>query len=592
MCGIAGEIISWPDGAERPNHITRMVDALDHRGPDERGYLTRTVANGAERFQVNLGMSRLAIIDRQHGQQPMGRGCKVCFNGEIYNHAELRDELCHYRQFLTHCDTEAIAHAYEIWGADFVGELDGMFAIAIWDEIPCILSLYRDRVGKKPLYYYHDSDKKILLFASEIKAILLHPAYKKAPNYAGLYHYITLQYVPEPQTAFEGIRCVLPGHRLTYDPLTGCLKDMAYWDWSIDQPELSDRKARTQVAELVTAAVDKRLESEVPLGVYLSGGIDSAIITALAARSERRPEELHTFTMAFAEDQYNEAPLAQVIADEYKTIHHVERVPGLCLQEMAQKIVDQYDQPFGDCSAIPTMLLAKLSKQYITVALSGDGGDEAFGGYPRYWMSKGEQRVFFSCMMVWPPTLRDQVIAKTWRDKVTGQDTMQWLLQKADQGPANDPWNRQMYADIVTYLPNDIIVKMERATMAYSVEARCPFLDSDVLDLSLSIPSRLKLNADSGKQILKDTFAHLLPAKTLQAPKRGFSVPVGEWLRQKEGFELLAKTIMDKSDRTGLFDRGMLNTVVTRHMARKDDYGHGIWILIMLDMWWRKHFGN
>lgn len=598
MCGIAGVISGGSDAAAQSQHIRRMVETLHHRGPDDTGFLDYGFTSGPQGFAVHLGMSRLAIIDRQHGRQPMGGSCKVFFNGEIYNHHELRDVLsqCYGSEplwtFQTQCDTEVIAKAFEEWGPQFVGELDGMFAIAIWDTKQDRLYLYRDRIGKKPLYYYHDPCRKLLLFGSEIKAILAHPGYVKRPNWNGLYHYLALQYVPEPATAFAGIRCLPPGYMACYDPPTSTFKETPYFAWDTNgQPRLDAAHAKASLQETVTQAVDKRLESEVPIGVYLSGGIDSAIVTALAARSPNRPAELHSFTMAFPEEQYNEAPLARITAERCGTIHHVEIVQPMHLREMAERIVDQYDQPFGDCSAIPTMMLAQLSKKYITVALTGDGGDEAFGGYPRYWMSLGEQREYFKYMQIWPPGLRHDLMCPFWHDELDDIETEQWLLDHAAHGPAEDPWNRLMYLDAVTYLPNDIIVKMERATMAHSIEARCPFLDSDVLALSFSIPSSLKSNG-GGKAILKETFADLVAPEILTAPKRGFAVPMGEWFRQPAGLELLRDTLGD-DDLTGqLFEEATLSRVVTAHMAGRGDYGHGIWIAVMLAMWWKKHFGS
>jgi asparagine synthase (glutamine-hydrolysing) len=537
---------------------------------------------GRRRYQVNLGMCRLSIIDREHGKQPFGKSCKVFFNGEIYNHETIRRTMRHFDEhpvwFETKCDTEVISQLYEREGDDFIHRLDGMFAIAIWDERENVLKLYRDRIGKKPLYYYHDEAKGIFLFASEIKAILKHPAYEKKMNKRGLYQYLCLQYVPEPETAFDGITVVPPGTSLHYHPQENTLSFGRYWDLAASGIECDDDVIAVQ--NVVRNAVHKRLESEVPLGVYLSGGIDSAIVTALASE---KLKDLHTFTMGFLEPQYDETQDAQLIADMYKTNHHVERVTSVNLRAMANEIVAQYDQPFGDCSAIPTMLLARLSKKYITVALNGDGGDEAFGGYPRYWMCQGQLPNYHKYMTVWP----HEVALNIWP---IFEPRPSWMYIN---GHINgEDASALMYCDMKTYMPNDTIVKMERATMAASVEARSPFLDPSVLQLGLRLPVEQKLSAYSGKLILKEAFKDMLPDKFIHLPKRGFGVPMNEWLRSAEGLMLLGQTILagDAFGALPEIDNNYVAHLVGSHLQGRSDVGHGLWILIMLDMWLRRHF--
>ena len=592
MCGIAGEIGRFENISNSEMRITNMVDALNHRGPDDRSYgyydwqyRNEPSVNGG--FS-NLGMCRLSIIDRERGKQPFGRTCKVFFNGEIYNHQTLRRNLRHFDSVscATQCDSEVVAKVYEADKEHFVGLLRGMYAIAVWDFQEEKLKLYRDQVGKKPLYYYYRSG--VFLFASEIKAILTHPAYEKKINERGIWQYLCMQYIPEPETAFDGIKAVPPGGSVVFDPKADML--WVTQGRAIEMPDLrpeeSEAETIAQVKDTVEGAVEVRLESEVPLGVYLSGGIDSAIVTALAAK---HVDELHTFTMGFLEEECDETALASVVSARYGTNHHDKMVDlnSLDLRATADEIVAQYDQPFGDCSAIPTMLLAKLSKKYITVALTGDGGDEAFGGYPRYWQAGYGN--YWQFMTVWPPRRRSQL----WPG---GGGKF------ADDNPESyindfitDPYRGKthlMYSDVRTYLLNDIIVKMERASMAASVEVRCPFLDPAVLDLGLSLRSDLKIGKNEGKLILKKAFADYLPLETLSAPKRGFSVPLNKWLREKAGIELMAQTILAKDAFSALdgFDRNVVAQLIVSHLNHDVSIGHAIWVLIMLDLWLRRNF--
>ena len=579
MCGIVGEITTDHAGVPISYCCKAMVESLHHRGPDEQAYWQFS-KKGRHPYQVNLGMCRLSIIDREHGQQPFGDKCKAFFNGEIYNHKQLRYNL---RELVgvscrTQCDSEVVAKLYEADGADFVRRLEGMFAIAIWDEREKLLKLFRDRIGKKPLYYYHGHN--VFLFASEIKAILTHPAYEKKINKAGIYQYLALQYVPEPETAFEGIMCVPPGGFVHYNPEGDFITHGNYYEFApIYGPEPT---TPGRVRACVEEAVYKRLESEVPLGVYLSGGIDSAIITAIASR---KVKDLHTFTMGFMEPEYDETADAEVIAGLFGTQHHVERVTSVNLANMAKQIVEQYDQPFGDCSAIPTMLLAKLSKKYITVALTGDGGDEAFGGYPRYWQCQDKVDLYWK----WMNVIQPDMLRSIWPVLRGDYANPAFYIQNAIYpGTATG----LMYCDMRTYLLNDIIVKMERASMLASVEARCPFLDMSVLELGLSIPDEQKIGKDSGKLILKEAFKDILPDRILGLKKRGFGVPMNKWLSQTEGVLLMAQTIMAKDAFGPLeeIDKQVVNIMISEHLSGKHSHGHRLWILIMLDMWLRRYF--
>lgn len=582
MCGIAGEVGHATIVQTNTQQVEKMIQALTHRGPDEQAFDAYSV--WYTELMVHLGMCRLSIIDREHGKQPFGDKCKVFFNGEIYNHRDIRRTIERQADDLhTDCDSEVVAAAYECWGTECVTEFNGMFAIAIWDEEGQVLHLMRDHIGKKPLYYYHDHNTGTFLFASEIKGILANPLYRKQVNLQGLYQYLCMQYIPEPETAFYGIKCVPPSSILTFDPGDNRLVIQKYqplgYRW-FEAGYVKDDCTKL-TSQIVTDAVQARLESEVPLGVYLSGGIDSAIVTAIASLSLSEP--LHTFTMGFLEPEFNEIPSAQHVADMYKTNHHTEIVKTVDLRNMAFEIAHQYDQPFGDCSAIPTMLLARLSKKYITVALCGDGGDEVFGGYPRYWVCN-DFNDYWKFMTVFPPEVRREM----WTDDVgawiAAHDYVDSYMPTVDAAGA-------MHSDIHTYLLNDIIVKMERASMAASVEARCPFLDHRVVGLGYDMPVEMKLGNNQGKLALREAFKDILPPEVLNLPKRGFSVPVNAWFRSSEGIFLMSETMMRPGTWEGLpINPDMMGKLVTWHLSGEKSIGHGLWLLVQLAIWYREHF--
>jgi len=568
--------------------VRSMADTLAHRGPDDEGFFSVPSRGWA----VNLGMRRLAIIDREQGKQPMHAGrASIVFNGEIYNHGRLRHNLtvtgvpCK-----THCDTEVIARLWDKEGVQCLSQLDGMFGIALWDRVEKALYLVRDRMGKKPLYYYHSEN--LLVFGSELKALMAHPVVPRKLNHEGIYHYLSLQYVPEPMTAYEGIKCVPPGSYIKYQPKTNEIDVVQWWRLKPSgavHDGMTGQDLSITVKETVKEAVHSRLESEVPLGVYLSGGVDSAIITAVA---RLHCEELHTFSMGFEEEAYSELDAARQTAEHFGTIHHEAMVKIPQLPEMTERVIAVYDQPYGDCSAIPTMLLAEASKQYITVALTGDGGDEAFGGYQRYWMAEPNIASYTNWLAVLPFHVRDRIVAPSLREAVKGaMHTRAWLLREATTFPGQAVRNQMAWMDIHSYLPNDIIVKMERATMATSVEARCPFLDHRVMELACAIPEEQKLEPGSGKLILKEAFRDVLPMPVLTRPKRGFGVPMNEWLRSEVGRRMLTEMMTDLSWPWDIFEPSGVTGLVDAHLKGQAHIGHAIWIILVLHRWLKKHFG-
>jgi asparagine synthase (glutamine-hydrolysing) len=565
--------------------VRHMADTIRHRGPDDSGDFS--VASQA--WGINLAMRRLAIIDREGGKQPVHAGkVDLVYNGEFYSHRRVRQEL--QRQgvsFRTECDTEVVARLWDAEGPDCLEKLDGMFALALWDRSRKSLYLVRDRIGKKPLFFWWDEAHNLLVFGSEIKALLAHPHVPREVNPEALYHYLSLQYVPEPLTAYRGIQCVPPGGMVTYKPADGTLEVSSWYEL---QPREAGEITPADVKGVVTEAILARLEAEVPLGVYLSGGIDSSILAAVIRATGR---ELHTFSMGFVEDAYNELPLARQTAQRLGTIHHEAIVALPSLPVMAERIVAQYDQPFGDCSAIPTMLLAQESKKYITVALTGDGGDEAFGGYERYWVTKPEQGIigYLQWLTPIPFGARDRLLDPGFLKSLAHiPHTRGWLVREALTYPGQDLLNQCMWLDVRTYLRNDIIPKMERASMAASVEARCPFLDHRVLELAFGIPSSQKVEGSVGKLILKDAFRDLLPLSVLLRPKRGFSVPISEWFRAEVGRQMLTAMVTDPNWPWGLFHGANIGALLEAHLSGKANLGHAVWMIYMLHAWLKRNF--
>lgn len=587
MCGIAGEIGSPKHILLHHKNIQAMTNSLCHRGPDEEGYYQ----NFEEYYVINLGVRRLAIIDKEHGQQPVkSERYIVIQNGEIYNHKDLRAyHESRGLQFETHCDTEVIAKHLSRVGISGVGDFHGMFAIAAYDTIKNKLHLIRDRLGQKPLYYYYDAEKRFLIFASEIKALLTHPSIPKKINAEGIYRYLCLQYVPEPETAFLGIKTVPPGHVLTYDPKGNTLSIDPYWQLEPGAHEFAGGPETTlqDIRATLRNAVHDRLESEVPIGVYLSGGIDSAIVTSLAKEVTK---ELHTFTVDFEETAYSEGAAARQTSERFGTVHHETIVSIPSLPDLVERITNQYDQPYGDCSAIPTMLLAQASKKYITVALTGDGGDEAFGGYDRYLINVANIMDYLPMLTVWRFEQIDSMLRQAFLAQLKCDHAKVYMLKQATTGVGLDLQNQKMWLDTKLYLLNDIIVKMDRATMAHSVEARCPFLDHRVFELAFSLSGDEKIAGLGGKSILKRAFGEDLGMDIIGRKKRGFSVPINEWFRQEKGRELLASMVSDPCWPWGIFEHTTVGQMIERHLCKAMNVGHGLWILLMLHKWLKKHF--
>lgn len=622
MCGIAG--LAYFDG--RPvdaSVLQRMCDALRHRGPDDDGMVVWPPAGRSAQASAGLGNRRLSIVDVQGGHQPISNETGdiwTVLNGEIYNFAVVRARLeARGHRFVSHSDTEVVVHAYEEYGDSFVDELDGMFALAVWDGPRERLTLARDRFGKKPLCYA--ADGVTVAFASELQSLLQVPGLSRDIDREALGDYLAYMSVPAPRTIYRNIRKLPPGHVLVAD--RGGLRVRQYWSLRY-QPKLviSESDAATRVTELLTAAVRKRLMSEVPLGAFLSGGVDSSAVVALMSQLSDRP--VKTFSIGFDEAKYNELPHARRIAEACGCEHH-EFVVRPDAIEMLPMLVRHCGEPFADSSAIPTAYLAKLTRGHVTVALSGDGGDEIFGGYGRHlanrlaesWSDASPLTRAIARRAARPgasaPRSRvGRFLASAGRTRalryrawagVFSPDALAALAPTASDGQAAvdaicgalaaagtsvDSLDAMLAIDTEFYLPTDLLVKMDITTMMFSLEARSPFLDRDLAEFAARLPSPMKVRRWTTKHILKRAMGGLLPAETLTREKRGFAVPIGDWfrgaLRDYLGDHLRAAEVAS----AGLVEQRAVTRLLDEHAAGTADRAHELWTLLMLELWYRE----
>jgi len=619
MCGICGGL-SWkaPLGAEA---LRRMTRTLTHRGPDDEGFFLAP--------PVALGVRRLAVIDLETGHQPVGNedgSVQVVQNGEVYNHVELRAALSERgHRFRTKCDTEVLAHLYEERGEDFLAEAVGMFAVAVWDGRRERLLLARDRLGKKPLYY--SAAGGALVFGSEIKAVLAGGSVSRELDHAALGEYLAKLYVSGAATIYREVRQVSPGQVLAAD--RGGLSEQFYWDLRAIRPRPGPFREAELVEELgalLRQAVRLRLRSDVPLGVFLSGGIDSSLVAALAAEAAPR---VRTFTIGFEAAGYDESAGARALAAHIGSDHCEERLA--CVpDDVVRKLPGMFDQPFGDSSAVPTHLVARAARREITVALSGDGGDEVFGGYRRYrarrlaerWNrlpaavrgAAGRLAAALGCGGgVYPGGLRTDLrrfteyAAAVARDPGIGRAEyftaeMQAGLLRPEvleavrsAAPAAwppalsdfaDPVERMIRRDLLDYLPGDILVKVDRASMAVGLEARAPLLDHRVAEFMLALPVEWKLRGRTGKYLLRKFARTVLPAEVLARPKHGFALPLREWFNPGGGGRRLLQELSGAGGSLGRLVRPEgVSGLLERHGAGAADYGEHLWALVMLGLW-------
>lgn len=616
MCGIAG---IWYFDRERPVDpalLRAMTEQLIHRGPDEDGCYT----DGS----IGLGFRRLSIIDVAGSHQPMpneNQRCWIVFNGEIYNFQELRARLAAKHTFQTRGDTETILHAYEDDGPDCVQHLRGMFAFAVWDAGADTLTLAVDRFGKKPIYYLADGEK--FIFASELKALLQHPGLKVELDLEALDEYLYLGYVPAPRTIFQQIRKLPPAHTLVVKR-DGSLTPREYWHPHFIEPSQYDTRPLPELAaelrHLLTEAVRLRMISDVPLGAFLSGGVDSSAVVALMSQVSSQP--VKTFAIGFDESGFDETHYAQEVADFCHT-DHTREVVRPDVVAILPKLIHQYDEPFADSSMIPTYYVAQAARQHVTVALSGDGGDEIFAGYHRY------RNVFRHLLLqrIIPARLRPlagvigrrlpkrfkigpylahvaqpalpflpmqtEFFDATQRSSLYDTDMplqSQTIRQQLLSETAALHWLSQyQYLDVRTYLPGDILVKVDRASMLASLETRAPLLDHIVFEFMAKVPPQYKMTRRDSKILLKEALKGLLPPSIYRRDKRGFVIPLRDWLAKPLN-PLLRDTLLDSTAQSrGLFRAKSVRRLIEDHTKGKADHQHRLWALLCFELWAREY---
>lgn len=654
MCGITGFL---QQNRNRPSikDLKRMGRTLHHRGPDDEGYFLVNTLNSSAGFEqsegdVGLAQQRLSIIDLSPlGHQPMPNQEKtiwVNYNGEIYNFQEIRKELVAkgYR-FRSHSDTEVIVYAFQEWGIKCIERFIGMFAISIWDSRERKLYLARDRLGIKPLYYYCKDGN--FAFASELKAIMEYPYFEKEIDPESLYYYLLFQYVPAPRAIFKNTYKLLPGHYLVISK-DGSFEEHTYWDaverfqlLSKTDHNIDEEETLRGLEELLISSVRYRLISDVPLGMLLSGGIDSSLVAAIM--QSINPEPIKTFTIGFRENEFDEAPYAREIAKHLGTDHHELYVTPKEAQTVIPKLPLFYDEPFADSSAIPTYLVSKLAREHVKVALSGDGGDELFGGYNRYeWMNKLAR---YDLIPYW---LRQGV---SWSLRLLPEGGIEWAYQLAKpflpeafqpirlkgkkeriasllkyrqlvelypmvvglwQQPElaellgeehdlsgltlHDVYctldgenivTRLMLADLKTYLVDDILTKVDRASMAVSLEDRVPILDHRIVEFTFGLPRRYKYK----KYLLKKLLAKYIPPKLYERPKHGFGVPFADWLRGDLRYLVEEYLNPKRLQREGFFNVNAVKRTTEEYMSGRRDHWHRLWALIAFEIWY-EHYGK
>lgn len=626
MCGICGVV---QRGHPIPEAIgRRMLRLLSHRGPDDEG----TVALAAGNLHVLLGSRRLAIIDLSPaGHQPMANEhgtVTAVFNGEIYNFQSLREDLVRRGYtFRSRTDTEVIIHGYEEYGTDIFPRLDGMFGLALWDGREERLVLARDRMGKKPLYYYAADD--MVIFGSEIKAVIAHPRVRVEINPDVLPAYLVHGYVPHPLTFYRGILQVPPASFVVLNG-SGPQAPKEYWRLTFP-PEGAERsmgeaEAGEAVRGLLRDAVRKRLISDVPLGALLSGGVDSSITVSLMAEAAEAP--VRTFTAGFADDHtYDERPYARMVAQSLNT-NHVEFVARPEAADLLEDLLWYHDQPYADSSALPTYLVCGLTRQAVTVALVGDGGDEVFGGYERFraallaedvprlaaaplaallrrlpngrgyhsrltrlrrfgmGLAEPLARRYLEWVSVLPPRLASALLADGRRDGVA--EVQMHVAAIMEEVRDAHPLHRLMYLNLKTYLPGDLLVKMDRMSMAHSLETRSPFLDTALIEFAASLPPALKIRGGQQKAVLRRAFAHRLPRAVLRRPKHGFGVPIDAWFRGSLRTRLMDELLGPDARTRSYLRPEVLCQLVADHMAGRENHGHRFWALLNLEVWLRQ----
>jgi asparagine synthase (glutamine-hydrolysing) len=626
MCGITGILDTRGARPVDRAALARMNDSQHHRGPDE----------GSLHVEPGLGFGhrRLSIIDIATGQQPLfnedGSVC-IVFNGEIYNFQELVPELeALGHRFHTKSDTEVIVHAWEAWGEACVGRLRGMFAFAIWDRNLQTLFIARDRLGVKPLFYAL-LDDGTLLFGSELKSLLAHGGLRRELDPLAVEEYFALGYVAEPRTIFRQARKLPPAHSLAIRRGQPVCEPKEYWDVHFTLGNLSSvEEACAELQRRLQESVRLRMIAEVPLGAFLSGGVDSSAVVATMAGLSEGP--VNTCSIAFDDPKYNESEFAQMVASRYQTNHRVESVKSDDF-DLVDTLARLYDEPYADSSAIPTYRVCQLARKHVTVALSGDGGDETFGGYRRYRLHLMEERMraalpasvrqplfgllgrvypkadwaprvfrakttfegmartpveaYFHSVSLLRGPMRQQLFSNAFRRQLAGYDAREVFEFHASRAGTDDPLALIQYLDLKTYLVGDINTKVDRASMAHSLEVREPLMDHELVEWVATLPRQLKVRGGEGKFLLKKAMEPFLPADVLYRPKMGFAVPLERWFRGPLKARVREAVLGERLAATGLFNRGYLEHLVDAHQRGTRDYSSPLWSLLMFEAFLR-----
>jgi asparagine synthase (glutamine-hydrolysing) len=627
MCGIVGIFDTRGARPIDPALLSRMNERHHHRGPDEGDIYTEP--------GVGFGHRRLSVIDIASGQQPMFNAAGdvgVVFNGEIYNYPELTEELQQLGYvFRTKSDTETIVHAWSAWGEDCVHKLRGMFAICIWDRSKQVMFMARDRLGVKPFYYAVLPDG-MFIFGSELKSLRAHPDLPRAIDVRAVEDYFAYGYVPEPKTIYLGAKKLAPGFTLTVRIGQPLPEPRQFWDAPFKpHAKMTERDAEGELIVRLREAVKIRLKAEVPLGAFLSGGVDSSAIVAMMAGLMKDP--VHTCSIAFNDKLFDESAYAEQVARQYQTEHHTETV-DTDDYALLDTLADLYDEPFADSSAIPTYRVCQLARKRVTVALSGDGGDENLAGYRRYRYAMAEDAVrarvppalrklvfaplgkyypkadwaprmfrakttfealsrdlvegYFHGVSVMSDAMRDKLFSDKFRTDLQGYRAIEVMQGHAANSPTDDPLSMIQYLDMKTYLPGDILTKVDRASMAHALEVRVPLLDHKLVEWISGLPPDMKLRGSEGKYIFKKSLEPYLTEDILYRKKMGFSVPLASWfrgpLRQRVRDSLLGPMLAE----TGIFNASFLAELVEQHQSGRRDYSASIWTLLMFEAFLRK----
>jgi len=627
MCGICGIAVATGSSPQE-NELRQMSASMFHRGPDDEGVMLRD--------GVGLAMRRLSIIDVEGGHQPISnedRTIWIVFNGEVYNHPELREQLlAGGHRFRTRSDTETVVHAYEEWGEECVSRLNAMFAFAIWDSRSEVVVLARDRLGIKPLHYFDDGDR--LLFASEIKALLRNPRVARTVDLAALRDYLALEFVPTPRSMVTGVRKLPPGHTLTWRKADGKIQLRQYWnpDLSVSERPSPAQTLDEHAAELLRVLKDsvrRELLSDVPVGVFLSGGIDSSAVAAMMA--DLTPGNVKSFSIGFSDASFDESAYARQVARHLGTDHHELILEPHLLTDLVPKITALLDEPLADASIIPTYLLSQFARGSVKVALGGDGGDELFAGYPT--LQAHRLAGYYERL---PSFVRSRLVPAAINRLPVNRDNLsfdfrakrfvlgagrplaerhgRWLGSFTSEGiddlltpevaaevrrldppdlaaehlaaqSARLPLNQVLHLDMKLYLENDILVKLDRATMMASLEARVPLLNVEFVEYANSLPINLKLRGLRSKFLFKHALRPVLPRNIIERPKKGFGIPIAKWFRGPLREQLLETLSQDRIRREGFFKPPAVQGLVKDHLSGRRDNRKQLWTLFVFERW-------